>query len=156
VLLHGFPQHAYMWVHLMPLLATRFRVLAPDLRGMGGSDVPGGGYDKRTMAADLERLLTGALRLDRVHLLGYDQGPAWRTSSRRRTRRGSAGSGRGVHVPGVRLRRVHGAAPRGRRQLAAPGVPRPGHRRAVHRRPGARAAVVGTSTSTPTSRGRHP
>ena len=41
-----------------------FEVVAPDLRGFGGSDAPDGGYDKKTVAADLHGLLD-QLGLDR-------------------------------------------------------------------------------------------
>jgi len=40
VLLHGFPQSAYVWRDLAPLLASRFRVIVPDLLGSGDSDRP--------------------------------------------------------------------------------------------------------------------
>ena len=40
-LLHGFPTHADLWRNLAPLLAPRFRVVAPDLLGYGGSGKPG-------------------------------------------------------------------------------------------------------------------
>ncbi|GAB4216122.1 MAG: alpha/beta hydrolase [Roseiflexaceae bacterium] len=73
VLLHGFPQHSHMWRRIMPVLAERFTVIAPDLRGAGGSGIPAGGYDKRTMAADLHGLLR-RLGLGPVHLAGYDLG----------------------------------------------------------------------------------
>ena len=53
VLLHGYPQTGHMWRKVMPALAERFTVVAPDLRGYGDSDRPAAGYDKRTMAADV-------------------------------------------------------------------------------------------------------
>src|SRR5207245_4774071 len=40
VLLHGYPQTGHMWRKVMPALAQRFSVLAPDLRGYGDSDRP--------------------------------------------------------------------------------------------------------------------
>ncbi|MBI2544422.1 MAG: alpha/beta fold hydrolase [Candidatus Rokubacteria bacterium] len=52
-LLHGFPQTGHMWRKVMPALAERFDVVAPDLRGYGDSDRPTTGYDKRSMAADI-------------------------------------------------------------------------------------------------------
>jgi haloacetate dehalogenase len=48
VLLHGFPETHYAWRHQIPALATRYRVIAPDLRGYGETDKPASGYDKRT------------------------------------------------------------------------------------------------------------
>ena len=46
VLLHGFPQSSYEWRYLLPNLAARFRVIAPDLRGMGDSQPDDTGQDR--------------------------------------------------------------------------------------------------------------
>jgi pimeloyl-ACP methyl ester carboxylesterase len=73
--LHGWPQHWYLWRHVIPRLAPHARVIAPDLRGFGWSGVPAGGYDKETMARDVLTLLD-ALGLERVRLIGHDWG-AW-------------------------------------------------------------------------------
>ncbi|HEX6677893.1 MAG TPA: alpha/beta hydrolase [Actinomycetes bacterium] len=73
VLLHGWPQTWYCWRKLLPPLAQRFTVVAPDLRGYGLSDKPPGGYDKRTMAGDVRALLQG-LGHRRVALVGHDRG----------------------------------------------------------------------------------
>src|SRR5437879_12615021 len=72
VLLHGYPQTGHMWRKVMPALAERFTVVAPDLRGYGDSDRPAGGYDKRSMAADIAGLL-GRPGLPPVHLVGHDR-----------------------------------------------------------------------------------
>ena len=73
VLLHGYPQTGHMWRKVMPALAARFTVLAPDLRGYGDSDRPASGYDKRTMAADVADVIE-ALGLAPVVLVGHDRG----------------------------------------------------------------------------------
>ncbi len=73
VLLHGFPQTGHMWRKVMPALAERFTVVAPDLRGYGDSDRPARGYDKRTMAADIVELID-TLGLGSVVLVGHDRG----------------------------------------------------------------------------------
>jgi pimeloyl-ACP methyl ester carboxylesterase len=73
VLLHGWPQHWYEWRHLIPRLAERYRVLCPDLRGLGWTDAPARGYDKETLAGDVLALLD-ALGLPRVNLVGHDWG----------------------------------------------------------------------------------
>jgi haloacetate dehalogenase len=73
VLLHGFPQTGHMWRKVLPALADRFTVVAPDLRGYGDSDRPAGGYDKRTMAADVAELIR-VLGLAPVVLVGHDRG----------------------------------------------------------------------------------
>ena len=74
VLLHGWPSTWYEWRHVMPLLAGGFRVIAPDLRGLGDSSRPLDGYDKKTVAADLWHLLSGTLGLTSWHLVGHDWG----------------------------------------------------------------------------------
>lgn len=53
VLLPGWPRTWYQFHKVMPRLARHYRVIAPDLRGMGDSDKPVGGYDKKTMARDI-------------------------------------------------------------------------------------------------------
>jgi len=73
VLLHGFPQTGHMWRKVMPALAERFDVVAPDLRGYGDSDRPAAGYDKRSMAADIANVIQ-ALGIAPVVLVGHDRG----------------------------------------------------------------------------------
>ncbi|WP_046245368.1 alpha/beta fold hydrolase [Hymenobacter terrenus] len=73
VLLHGFPQHSHMWRRIMPALAEHYLVIAPDLRGIGGSGILPTGYDKRTLAADIHGLLQ-QLGHSRINLVGYDLG----------------------------------------------------------------------------------
>lgn len=73
MLLHGWPQTWYEWRELIPALAECYTVVAPDLRGYGLTDKPLGGYDKRTMAADI-RALVYALGHKRVILVGHDRG----------------------------------------------------------------------------------
>ncbi len=74
VLLHGYPETWYEWRHVMALLAPRFRLIAPDLRGLGDTSRPASGYDKRTIAADVRELLRDHLKLDTVGLVGHDWG----------------------------------------------------------------------------------
>src|SRR2546426_5424844 len=50
IMLHGFGETSHMWLPLIPKLAVNHTVIAPDLRGSGGSGVPDSGYDKVTMA----------------------------------------------------------------------------------------------------------
>ncbi|MGI9092625.1 MAG: alpha/beta fold hydrolase [Mycobacteriales bacterium] len=73
VLLHGWPQHWYAWRSLIPLLAGDFRVICPDLRGFGWTDVPRTGYATADFVADVEGLLD-ALDVRRVFLAGHDVG----------------------------------------------------------------------------------
>ena len=74
VLLHGWPQTWYMWRHVMPGLAGGYRVIAPDLRGLGDSSRPVGGYDKKTLAQDVWRLVHDALGEDELFVVGHDWG----------------------------------------------------------------------------------
>ncbi len=73
VLLHGWPQHWWMWRFVMPPLAERFRLIVPDLRGLGWSDAPDGPYDKLTLAEDVLAILD-ELGVGRFRLMGHDWG----------------------------------------------------------------------------------
>lgn len=74
VLLHGIPQTSYEWRHIIPLLTDRFQIIAPDLRGLGDSSRAASGFDKKTVAADVWRLLSEQLKLDSFFLAGHDWG----------------------------------------------------------------------------------
>jgi pimeloyl-ACP methyl ester carboxylesterase len=73
VLLHGWPQHWYVWRHVIPELAGKYNVYCPDLRGFGWSDAPASGYDKEQLATDILALLD-ELNLGPVRLVGHDWG----------------------------------------------------------------------------------
>ena len=73
VLLHGYAQTSHMWIPLMPLLAPSHTVIAPDLRGIGGSERTKDGYDKKTMAKDVRELVR-QLGHEKVQLVGHDIG----------------------------------------------------------------------------------
>ncbi|WP_326569206.1 alpha/beta hydrolase [Amycolatopsis rhabdoformis] len=73
VLLPGWPRTWYQFREVLPLLARRYRVIAVDLRGMGESDKPSGGYDKKTMARDVFELVR-SLGYDEVFVAGEDIG----------------------------------------------------------------------------------
>jgi pimeloyl-ACP methyl ester carboxylesterase len=73
VLLHGWPQHWYEWRDVIPLLAPHARVICPDLRGFGWTDVPKRGYEKDQLKRDVLALLD-ALGLERVTFAGHDWG----------------------------------------------------------------------------------
>jgi pimeloyl-ACP methyl ester carboxylesterase len=73
VLLHGFGDTGDMWAPAAAALAANHTVVVPDLRGMGLSSQPAGGYDKRTQAADVAAVLD-ALRTDRAAVVSHDIG----------------------------------------------------------------------------------
>jgi pimeloyl-ACP methyl ester carboxylesterase len=73
VLLPGWPRTWWEFHKIMPALAATHRVIAVDLRGMGGSAKPEGGYDKKTMAADIAALLR-RLGHERADVVGSDIG----------------------------------------------------------------------------------
>ena len=74
LVLHGWPQHWYMWRHQIPALAQAgYRVIVPDLRGFGQSEAPPEGYEKENMATDVLNLMD-AMGLERVKLLAHDWG----------------------------------------------------------------------------------
>ncbi len=73
LMLHGWPQHWYMWRHQIPDVAQRYSVICPDLRGFGWSDAPAAGYEKERLVDDVIALLD-ALDLKRVRLMGHDWG----------------------------------------------------------------------------------
>ncbi len=57
ILLHGFPEFWYSWRYQIPVLAQRFRVVVPDMRGYNDSDKPDTGYDLDTLTEDIRGLL---------------------------------------------------------------------------------------------------
>lgn len=73
VLLHGWPQHWYVWRKVIPLLSDRFHVVALDLRGFGWSDAPRSTYAKEELAGDVVAALD-TLDLGPVRLAGHDWG----------------------------------------------------------------------------------
>ncbi|MEO6714200.1 MAG: alpha/beta hydrolase [Mycobacteriales bacterium] len=72
LLLHGVPETAMCWRDLMPALATDRIVLAPDLKGLGKSEVRGP-YDSATMADELAALVLHEVD-GKVDIVGHDWG----------------------------------------------------------------------------------
>jgi pimeloyl-ACP methyl ester carboxylesterase len=73
LLLPGWPQTWWGYHKIMPQLARHHRVIAVDIRGMGASDKPAAGYDKKTMAGDIAGLVR-SLGLGKVAVVGHDIG----------------------------------------------------------------------------------
>ena len=75
VLLAGFPESWFAWRKVIPLLASGFRIVAPDLPGQGDSDRPQSGYDTQALATMVQGLLQ-RLGLTRYCMAAHDVG-AW-------------------------------------------------------------------------------
>lgn len=116
LLLHGWPHTSRAWRKVVPLL-DGYRVVMPDLRGLGASSVPDGPYDKLTVAGDVVGLLD-ELDVGSAVVVGHDWGgvvafyTAWLLGSR-----GSAAGGaertraRGLAVVDVTIPNDLGAGP---------------------------------------------
>ena len=73
LLMHGWPQHWYLWREVIPRLAPHARVIAPDFRGFGWSDVPRSGYEMDQLKRDMLALLD-ELGVREVSIAGHDWG----------------------------------------------------------------------------------
>jgi pimeloyl-ACP methyl ester carboxylesterase len=73
LLLHGFPTSSHMFRDLIPLLADRFHIVAPDLPGFGLSDLPGPGLTFDRIAQTIGRF-TEVIGFDRYALYVFDYG----------------------------------------------------------------------------------
>jgi pimeloyl-ACP methyl ester carboxylesterase len=73
VLLHGYGETGDMWAPLAAKLVRDHTVIVPDLRGMGLSERPAGGYDKKTQGRDIAQMLD-ALKVGKVDLVTHDIG----------------------------------------------------------------------------------
>lgn len=73
MLLHGYGETGDMWAPLAVDLAQDHTVIVPDLRGLGRSSKPTGGFDKKTQADDMAGVLA-ALGIERIDLVAHDIG----------------------------------------------------------------------------------
>jgi pimeloyl-ACP methyl ester carboxylesterase len=73
LLLHGYGETGDMWAPLAARLVRDHTVIVPDLRGLGLSSRPAGGYDKKTQAEDMAGVLD-SLKIDKVDLVTHDIG----------------------------------------------------------------------------------
>jgi pimeloyl-ACP methyl ester carboxylesterase len=73
ILLHGYGETGDMWAPLAGELARDHTVVVPDLRGLGLSSKPAGGFDKKTQADDVAGVLD-ELKIDRADLVTHDIG----------------------------------------------------------------------------------
>ena len=72
-LLHGYGETGDMWAPLAIKLMKDHTVIVPDLRGMGRSDHPAGGYDKKNQARDIAGVLD-TLKIGNVSVVAHDIG----------------------------------------------------------------------------------
>ena len=73
MLLHGYAETSLMWKPIIPLLAQRFTVIAPDLPGIGDSDIPADGLDMKNAAIRIHDL-TKSLGVEKAEVVGHDIG----------------------------------------------------------------------------------
>jgi pimeloyl-ACP methyl ester carboxylesterase len=73
VLIHGYAETSDSWAPLAAELEKTYTVIVPDLRGIGSSSRPAGGYDKKTQAADIRAVVT-TLGFDRTFVVSHDIG----------------------------------------------------------------------------------
>src|SRR5271169_1022143 len=73
ILLHGYTQTSRMWRPIMPLLAEKFTVIAPDLPGIGDSDIPKAGLDMKSAAISVHGLVK-SLGIEKARVVGHDIG----------------------------------------------------------------------------------
>jgi pimeloyl-ACP methyl ester carboxylesterase len=73
ILLHGYAETSRMWRPIIPLLAERFTVIAPDLPGIGDSGIPSSGLDMKSAATTIHAL-AASLGIARASVVGHDIG----------------------------------------------------------------------------------
>jgi len=73
LLLHGYTQTSRMWTPIIPLLARKFTVIAPDLPGIGDSEIPKDGLDMKTAAIRIHALVK-SLGITKARVVGHDIG----------------------------------------------------------------------------------
>ena len=73
ILLHGYTQTSRMWKPIIPLLAEKFTVIAPDLPGIGDSSIPTDGLDMKSAAIRIHALAK-SLGVQKARVVGHDIG----------------------------------------------------------------------------------
>jgi len=73
ILLHGYAETSRMWRPIIPLLAEKFTVIAPDLPGIGDSAIPANGLDMKTSATRIHALAR-SLGVEKARVVGHDIG----------------------------------------------------------------------------------
>ncbi len=73
LLLHGYAETSRMWRPIIPLLAEKFTVIAPDLPGIGDSSIPQGKLDMITAAKQIHELVR-SMKIEKARVVGHDIG----------------------------------------------------------------------------------
>ncbi|HEY2390767.1 MAG TPA: alpha/beta hydrolase [Candidatus Angelobacter sp.] len=73
ILLHGYAENSHMWRPIMPMLAKKFTVIAPDLPGIGDSGIPKSGLDMKSAAISIHALAK-SLGIQKAEVVGHDIG----------------------------------------------------------------------------------
>ena len=73
ILLHGYTQTSLMWKPVIPLFAKKFTVIAPDLPGIGDSEIPANGLDMKNAAIRIHGLAK-SLGVQKARVVGHDIG----------------------------------------------------------------------------------
>ena len=73
LLLHGYTQTSRMWRPIIPSLAAKFTVIAPDLPGIGESEIPADGMDMKSAAIRIHALVK-SLGMGKASVVGHDIG----------------------------------------------------------------------------------
>ena len=73
ILLHGYAETSRMWTPILPLLGEKFTVIAPDLPGIGDSEIPANGLDMKTAAIRIHALAR-SLGVQKARVVGHDIG----------------------------------------------------------------------------------
>ena len=73
LLLHGYAETSRMWRPIIPLLAEKFTVIAPDLPGIGDSSIPTGATDMITAAKQIHELVR-SMKIEKARVVGHDIG----------------------------------------------------------------------------------
>ncbi len=73
ILLHGYAETSRMWRPLIPQLAEKFTVIAPDLPGIGDSEIPADGSDMKSAAVRIHALAR-SLGIEKARVVGHDIG----------------------------------------------------------------------------------
>ncbi|HLX82872.1 MAG TPA: alpha/beta hydrolase [Terriglobales bacterium] len=73
ILIHGYTQTSRMWRPIIPLLAEKFTVIAPDLPGIGDSEIPKDGLDMKNAAIRVHALVK-SLGIEKARVVGHDIG----------------------------------------------------------------------------------